>query len=809
MIDFSRPRVSHLAMLAVLAAAPAHAGELVTPEGDWTSTAAAGQTAETLPTVSVTGAAPANNQKRETAIDRLPQEIQDTPQTIHVINEETLQQQGVTSLEQALRNVPGVTVEIGEGGALNGDQFRIRGFDAQTDITQDGLRDFGVYTRDTWNTESVEVFLGPSGETFGRGNFAGTINTTSKTPVLDDFVTLHGELGLGPHARTTADINRKIGDTTALRLNLMYTDSQPVDRDGPESKRWGIAPSIGFGLGTDTELTVGYFHQEDNRVPDYGIPTTAKSITGGVASPESGPADVDSSNWYGTDLDRDDTIADVVTARVAHKANSWLKVSNDFRIGYYSRDFMPTAPSCSGTSVGNCLFNLLDGDPSTVPMASRGGPSTPTYTDQWGVQNITTGVADFSVGGLKNQLVAGIDASYESAERQSTVNVGLGRPSSVSMLDPVSVNWSPDFVNGSNRETESTNFALFASEQIWFTNEISLLAGLRWERYDIESTLVDPYCPTSTTGDMTGCTVRSTAPTETVPGNYILRTTPLATEESIAEDLFNPKASLIWEPTDNQTYYVSWARSSQPSTGTTAGNSTNPVSDDDALKALEPTTSETFELGGKLNFFDGRLGTGITLFQVERDNSKEYDLNGDVISAGQSLRNRGVELSLTGRITDAWSVQASYAFIDSEILHFGNTTTTLITAGPHTGETTAEATNAELKGREANNVPRHSFNIWTTYDPLEDLTLGAGVRYRDAMYVAQGYRAADDAITTTEVPEYIAVDAMAQYRLSEGVAVQVNGYNLFDRDDNYDQTRTNRLVPSAGRTVIFSTTATF
>lgn len=798
MIEFSRPRVSHLAMLAVLAAAPAHAGDLVTAEGDWAPGASAGQTAESLPTVSVTGAAPANNQKRETAIDRLPQEIQDTPQTIHVINEETLQQQGVTSLEQALRNVSGVTVEIGEGGSLNGDQFRIRGFDAQTDITQDGLRDFGVYTRDTWNTESVEVFLGPSGETFGRGNFAGTINSSSKTPVLDDFVTLHGELGLGPHARTTADINRKIGDTTALRLNLMYTDSQPVDRDGPESKRWGIAPSIGFGLGTDTELTVGYFHQEDNRVPDYGIPVVANSITGGVASAESGPAPVDRSNWYGGELDHDDTVADVLTVRLTHQATPWLKVHNDSRIGFYTRNFLPTAPSCSGAdsttgvvTAGSCLANLLDGDPSTVPVASRGGPSTSTYTDQWGAQNVTTGIADFTLGGLKNQLVLGVDASYEEATRKANGNIGEARPSPVDMLDPSKADWSPIYVATNERESNSTSLGLFASEQLWLTEEISLLGGLRFERYAAESTLT------------TFGTVSGTPPvfTPTTPNT-------VATAE-VDDVLWNPKASLIWEPGENQTYYVSWARSSQPATGTTVGNSTSPVSTDLAVQALEPTTSETFEAGTKLSFFGGRLGTGLAIFQVERDNAKETDDTGIVTAAGQSIRNRGIELSATGRLTDDWTVQASYAFLDSEYLDFGNTSTTLITAGPHAGEKTGDVLNAKLKGREVNNAPRNSFNIWTTYNALDDLTLGAGVRYRDEVYISQGYRAGTDEITTAKAPYYLAVDAMAQYRLSEGVAVQVNGYNLFDRDDNYDQTRSNRLVPAAGRTLIFSTTATF
>ncbi|RJF80656.1 hypothetical protein D3874_26485 [Oleomonas cavernae] len=316
MAEFSitspRRRVSHLAMLVVLGAAPmavapALAGErdsAVTADGAWAATAASGQTAETLPTVTVEGErAPANNQQRSTGLDRLPQSIQDTPQSVQVVNQQTLRQQGITTLDQALRNIPGITTAIGEGGTMNGDQFRIRGFDSMNDIYTDGLRDFGVYTRDTFNTESVEVFLGSSAQSFGRGNFGGSINQTTKVPVLDDFITLRGELGLGPHLRTTGDANYQIGDTTALRLNVMYTDQETVGRDGPESKRWGIAPSIGFGLGTDTSLTVAYIHQEDNRVPDYGIPVVLAPGPASAAPPRwiartgTAPSSITTTRW--------------------------------------------------------------------------------------------------------------------------------------------------------------------------------------------------------------------------------------------------------------------------------------------------------------------------------------------------------------------------------------------------------------------------------------------------------------------------------------------------------------------------------
>jgi len=130
----------------------------------------------------------ANALNRDTGLARLPGSVQDTPQTINVIPQEVLQQQAVTTLDQALRNVAGITMGVGEGGgSFNGDQFRIRGFDAKDDIYIDGLRDFGVYTRDSFNYESVQVLKGPSSLLFGRGTTGGGINVQSKIPLLEDF----------------------------------------------------------------------------------------------------------------------------------------------------------------------------------------------------------------------------------------------------------------------------------------------------------------------------------------------------------------------------------------------------------------------------------------------------------------------------------------------------------------------------------------------------------------------------------------------------------------------------------------------
>ena len=193
--------------------------------------------------VQVEDAASRNAQSHDIHLSTSPTtSVQDTPQAVTVIDAQTMKEQGTTTLGDALRNVPGITIAIGEGGTLAGDQFKINGFDAKDDVYLDGLRDFAAYTRDSFDYEEVQVLKGPSGLMFGRGTTGGAINTVTKTAHLGDKYTGHVEVGNGDHYRATADLNYELSDTAAVRLNLMETDTGVVDRDLTHSWRWGIAP---------------------------------------------------------------------------------------------------------------------------------------------------------------------------------------------------------------------------------------------------------------------------------------------------------------------------------------------------------------------------------------------------------------------------------------------------------------------------------------------------------------------------------------------------------------------------------------
>src|SRR5580692_587495 len=170
--------------------------------------------------------------------------LRDTPQTISVVPEEILAEQGVTTLRDALRNVAGISLAAGEGGA-QGDNLTIRGFTARNDLFIDGMRDFGSYYRDPFNLEEVEVLQGPSSVTFGRGSTGGVVNQETKTPGLSRFLSGDFDLGTDLTRRVALDIDRplpQLGKGAAFRLNLMADEGNVAGRDVAENRRFGVAP---------------------------------------------------------------------------------------------------------------------------------------------------------------------------------------------------------------------------------------------------------------------------------------------------------------------------------------------------------------------------------------------------------------------------------------------------------------------------------------------------------------------------------------------------------------------------------------
>jgi len=684
------------------------------------------------------GGSPDNTLQAETGVSRLGR-VQDIPQTVQVINQQTLQQQGVTSLEQALRNVPGVTVAIGEGGGgLNGDQFRIRGFQAKGDVYLDGLRDFGVYTRDSFAYESIQVLKGPSSESFGFGTTGGAINAVMKNAKLGNFMDIEGTLGMGPLFRGVVDVNREIAPNTAIRLVAMGHDSKPVDRDHLYNDRWGFLGSVGLGLGTNTTVTLNYLHQDGTRLPDMGQPIITPAGRLGRPVSEFG---VPRENYLGKSTDKDNSVADIFTARFKTEVGNWLTISNDMRIAHYDRYFAQTVVSCPAPT---CLEQVAAGNQNVA--YAFGGPAG-YIQDTFGGQNVTTAVAKVRLLGFRHEIITGVDVFKVSNERTALANTGAKFPGTIAFP-----NFFPTYnvvLNPLDRRTsDGLNLAVFASDRVWLTDQFSLLGGVRLDNYTAQ------FKTTNTTTGVFG--------------------TPLENVDYLA----SPKAGAIWEPVNWQTYYVTWARSYSNLAGQFIANDLNVI----ANQTLQPEENDLWELGTKINLLNGKLGVTGALFQVTKGNSVQTDpTTGDVVPTNETQRVRGVEVGLTGNVTELWTVQFAYAYMQREIL-------------------TALAVNAATVGNRVSFVPEHAASLWTTYNIAPHvrvpgkLLVGGGVFYTDDDFV--------NSLNTAIIPSSVVLNGLVSYEIGK-YRMAMNIYNITD-ELYYDSGFGNRAVVAAGRTVTVS-----
>ena len=762
--------------------------------------------------VSVNDAADKNGQNHALPITTMPTtSVQDTPQSITVVTGEVMKQQAVTTLGDALKNVPGITIAIGEGGTLAGDQFKINGFDAKDDVYLDGLRDFGAYNRDSFDYDEVQVLKGPSGLMFGRGTVGGAINTISKTPFLGDKYLLHVETGNSSHVRTTADLNYQLSDTAAVRVNLMFTDTGVVDRDLTHSTRWGIAPSLALGLGTDTNFSLSWIHQQNADRPDYGI--VVASPPNSVYAEPASQFGVPRSNYMGLAADHDKNTVDLVTAKISHVATDWLTIENDLRLATYARDFRySSVDSCDNTIATNYCNLRLFGIASpgaaagsfnpTQTLASTGG-SGPYHQNSWGVQDIFSANADFHVEGFHNIAIVGIDAGYQRANR--TIYAYTLPPGPNTALYPLNdhtatrrnIGWSlynpthqpiagyapflPTPANpGSDASTnvlystgDAADPALFATDRFWFTDQLSLIAGLRVDQYraNYSSTTVG-----------------------TIAAPYPV------TALRAPSFLFDPRASLVYEPDSTQTYYLSWAKAATP-IGTSVVGSPTPIASS-AASALAPDKSENIEAGAKFSLFDGVLGTSLAVFDETKSNALQTDPNTGTVDlqSSQKQRVQGFEASATGEVLPHFNLTAAFTYLNpvivSDLSNCTTATPPVCTANPAT------------TGRQIYFVPRYATSVWGDYNAggwIKGLSFGGGLIYQSHLFNA--YTAPSAAAyplgRIVEIPETVELDAVAAYELDKTWRAQVNVNNLTDRL-NYSQSFGNRATPAPGRTVIVS-----
>jgi catecholate siderophore receptor len=712
----------------------------------------------TLPEIKARAAAENPYKADGVASPKFTQPLVDTPQTITVIKRELIQQQAASTLSEALRNSPGITLLLGENGSTQtGDAVVMRGFDTSASIFVDSIRDLGAISRDMFNIDQVEVVKGPSGADNVRGASSGYINLVTKAPTRRNAASASVMLGSANRVRATADINRTLDvglPGTAVRLNLMKDEGGVPGRDAVKNRSFGIAPSLTVGLGTPTRFSVFYLHTEARNRPDGGLPTVgldgfsdAAFATGGALAGKT-LAPVDRHNYYGSLDDFNHTLVDMVTTKIEHDFGGSSVLTNTTRLGRSRQTYviggLSGTTAADGTSCNRGWFNACDADPSQwTVLRSRqiSQRSNQILTNQ---TNLAT---EFDTVGLKHNFSGGIEFIHEKQSTPTLASAGtlpVAKLYASSTADAFpAINLAP---TGAYSKGSTLTAALYAFDTLAVTERLKLNAGIRWERFST---------------DFNGVTLATAAVNPTLPVGM-----PIPSALSLADDLVSLKLGALYKPAPNGSVYVSVANSQLPPgsvafTLSAAASNANNV-------AYEPQRGLNLEAGTKWDWFDNRLAVAASIYRSENRNELVQDaIDPNTYTQVGRRRVQGVELSAAGQVTPVWDVNLGLAFMDAKVI------------SGFTG-----AANPTQDGL-LQWTPKVSFTAWTTYKQpfgVAGLTLGGGGRYVGSVVRSSVTQFTTAQSGVTGAPSYWVFDAMASFEVSKALSLQLNLNNLFDKE---------------------------
>ncbi|MEO3736075.1 TonB-dependent receptor [Shewanella baltica] len=557
---------------------------------------------------------------RKVQSGKFTDDLLNSAKTVTVINQDLIKDMGAQSFTDALRATPGITLGTGEGGNPYGDRPFIRGYDAQSSTFINGMRDVGSQSRETFNIEQIEVLKGPSSVYNGRGAVGGSINIVTKKAQAEDFINADVAIGTDALKRASLDVNHVIADEAAVRVNLMAHDANTPGRDEVSGNRWGIAPSVTFGLTTPTKVTLEYYHFENHDIPDYGIPYD--QATGK-------PADVDPNNFYGL-LSRDfrDNNDDTASVLISHDFNNDMQFTST---SVYSRNtnyYIVTNPDDTTGNVAN-------------GYVWRNTKSRHSVTKTLATQLQLAGEA--KLAGFTNRFAIGTEFSNERTSNLSyTVDTGNGRNAGCN--DALLANYNCTLLSKPNPHdpwvgsvtlgtdatvTETDTRSVYAFNTIELNESWMINGGVRWDDY-------------------------STAAQNS--------TSSLSNDD----DFLNYQLSVLYKPAVNGSIYAAWGTSSNPP-GTSNGDGSDRLGSNN--EDLKPEDTESYELGTKWDFFSGRLSLNGSVFQIEKNNARvatSADRNSPQENVGEQ-KVKGFEIGFSGDITEHWHGFGGYTYLDASL----------------------------------------------------------------------------------------------------------------------------------------------
>jgi len=593
-------RTVSLFALSCALAAPAAAADLAADAVDGPETG----------TIVVTGTRESYGTEATSTATRTTTNLNDVPQAISIVTERQIEDQAMLSIADVLRSVPGATIGQGEG---HRDQITLRGNNSTSDFFVDGLRDDVQYYRGLYNVERIEVLKGPNAMIFGRGGGGGVINRATKRPAANAFV--RGGAGVdseGSHV-FDVDLNQPFGAAAAGRLNAVY-EGFDSHRRFYEGRRFAFNPTIAVSLGGLTRIDISYEYEDDERVVDRGVPSSAgRPVTGFRDTFFGDPA-----------INRTDFSAHILKGRLEHKFSDALTFSSKLLYGNYDKAYQNVFPATAVTTSA-----------AGVRQVGIEAYRDPTKRRNLFSQNDL--VVETATGSLGHVILAGFEFGDQDTtnERINGFFTGVpttsgGRRTVVNLADPITVaplefRAGAAFAGNRRVAADAKILAFYLQDQLSFGDQVQVVAGIRYDRFKL-------------------------ALDNIFTGQSFART----------DSLWSPRLGLVLKPVEPISFYASYSRSFLPQSGDQF------LTLDLTAAALEPEKFDNYEVGMKWDIRP-TLNFTAALYQLDRTNTRAPGTTpGTVVLTGEQ-RSKGLELSLTGEIRKNWRMSAGYALQDAEI----------------------------------------------------------------------------------------------------------------------------------------------
>ncbi|CAI8784539.1 TonB-dependent receptor [Pseudomonas sp. YuFO8] len=653
--------------------------------------------------------------------------LQETPQTVNIVPAQVIRDQAPRNLDDALANVSGIT----QGNTLGSTQDSVmtRGFgdNRNGSIMRDGMplvQGRGMNA----TVDRVEVLKGPASLLYGIQDPGGVVNMVSKQPQLDPYnaLTLRGSTyGEGKNGSGgTFDSTGALGDSGfAYRMVLDHEDEDYWRNYGVHRETL-VAPSLAW-FGESTKLLFAYEHREFLTPFDRGT----------VIDPrDNHPLDIPRDRRLDEPFNNMEGRSDLYHFQADHELNDNWTAHFGYSWNRETYDASQVRVTAIDTNKGT-LTRSMDGTQNAIS------------TDRFTTASLEGKV---NVAGMQHDLVFGIDDEYRKIYRADLIR--QKSLTTFSYLDPVYGREVPGTTVSPADSAQTDKLrsdSVFMQDSIHLTDQWILVAGARFQEYD----------------------------------QYAGKGVPFKANTDSNGQKWVPRAGLVYRYTDELSFYGSYTESFKPNSTIAPLSGSSTVLDG----SIAPEEAKSWEVGARLEM-PGRVTGNIALFDINKRNVLVANSEGPVTlySAAGEVRSRGLEVDLSGQLSDRWSMIGSYAYTDAEV-----------TEDP------------VYKGKQLQNVARNSGSLSAVYDfgsliGGDQLRVGAGARY-------VGERAGN-AVNDFDLPSYTVADAFATYDTQldgQRVKFQLNVKNLFDR--TYYTSAASRFFVSMGdsRQVTLSSTLEF